>query len=115
MIQSNFKTKNHKSMEKLSNEKFSRMKQAFRAMKLTCVLLMASVMGVLANRSYSQNKTLNLSIKDQSIIETVLDVFSTESQQQSTVSGIVTDEVGEPLPGVTVIVKGTTQGTATDI
>jgi TonB-linked SusC/RagA family outer membrane protein len=37
------------------------------------------------------------------------------SQQQKTVTGTVTDDYGEPLPGVTVIVKGTTNGAATDI
>ncbi|WP_321995514.1 TonB-dependent receptor [Draconibacterium orientale] len=35
--------------------------------------------------------------------------------QQKTVSGKVTDENGEPLPGVTVVISGTTQGTVTDI
>lgn len=35
-------------------------------------------------------------------------------QQQRTVSGIITDEFGQPLPGVTVVVKGTTQGTVTN-
>ncbi|WP_372934771.1 STN domain-containing protein, partial [Mariniphaga sediminis] len=34
-------------------------------------------------------------------------------QQQRTVSGKVTDSGGQPLPGVTVVVKGTTQGTVT--
>ncbi|NQU87847.1 MAG: carboxypeptidase-like regulatory domain-containing protein [Mariniphaga sp.] len=34
--------------------------------------------------------------------------------QQSSVSGTVTDESGQPLPGVTVLVKGTTQGTVTN-
>jgi TonB-dependent starch-binding outer membrane protein SusC len=34
--------------------------------------------------------------------------------QQPAVSGTVTDEFGEPLPGVTVVVKGTTQGTVTN-
>jgi TonB-linked SusC/RagA family outer membrane protein len=34
--------------------------------------------------------------------------------QQKTVSGRVTGETGEGLPGVTVLVKGTTNGTATD-
>mgnify|MGYP003638218186 CR=1 FL=1 len=36
------------------------------------------------------------------------------AQQQRTISGKVTDSSGEPLPGVTVLVKGTTQGTITD-
>lgn len=33
---------------------------------------------------------------------------------QVTVSGVVADQKGEPLPGVSVIIKGTTQGTITD-
>ncbi|WP_324670546.1 SusC/RagA family TonB-linked outer membrane protein [Hymenobacter sp. GOD-10R] len=33
---------------------------------------------------------------------------------QSTISGIVSDEQHQPLPGVSVIVKGTTKGTTTD-
>ncbi len=36
-------------------------------------------------------------------------------QQQKTISGTITDESGEPLPGVTVLIKGTTNGTVTDI
>jgi TonB-linked SusC/RagA family outer membrane protein len=36
------------------------------------------------------------------------------SQQQKSVTGIVTDSDGTPLPGVSVIVKGTTTGTVTD-
>ncbi|QGY47737.1 SusC/RagA family TonB-linked outer membrane protein [Maribellus comscasis] len=35
-------------------------------------------------------------------------------QQQKTVSGKVTDSSSEPLPGVTVVVKNTTQGTVTN-
>jgi TonB-linked SusC/RagA family outer membrane protein len=34
--------------------------------------------------------------------------------QQRTVSGVVTDQRGLPLPGVTVVVKGTTTGTVTN-
>ena len=36
------------------------------------------------------------------------------SQQPKTIKGRVTDNSGAPLPGVTVLVKGTTQGTVTD-
>ncbi len=36
-------------------------------------------------------------------------------QQVNTCSGSVTDEIGDPIPGVSVIVKGTTIGTITDI
>ncbi len=36
-------------------------------------------------------------------------------QQEKTVTGVVNDKSGLPLPGVTVIVKGTTIGTVTDM
>ncbi len=35
-------------------------------------------------------------------------------QQQQTVTGVVTDQQGLPLPGVSVVIKGTTVGTATN-
>ncbi|MCD6366635.1 MAG: TonB-dependent receptor, partial [Bacteroidales bacterium] len=35
-------------------------------------------------------------------------------QQQKTITGTVTDESGQPLPGVTVLIKGTTNGTVTN-
>lgn len=35
-------------------------------------------------------------------------------QQQRTISGQVTEENGQPLPGVTIMIKGTNQGTVTD-
>ncbi len=38
-----------------------------------------------------------------------------DQQTMKKVTGRVTDEKGEPLPGVTVMIKGTTQGTATDM
>lgn len=38
----------------------------------------------------------------------------TYSQQQSKVTGKVTDSSGGPLPGVSVVIKGTTNGTITD-
>ncbi len=34
---------------------------------------------------------------------------------QNMVRGVVTDVTGDPLPGVSVVVKGTTTGTTTDI
>ena len=38
-----------------------------------------------------------------------------QEQQQGTVNGRVTDNRGQALPGVTVLVKGTTMGTVTDV
>ncbi|MFT6935405.1 MAG: hypothetical protein ACJAUQ_001800, partial [Maribacter sp.] len=34
--------------------------------------------------------------------------------QEKTVSGMVTDQDGLPLPGVNIVVEGTTNGTQTD-
>lgn len=40
--------------------------------------------------------------------------FTTTALGQSLVTGLVTDEAGTPLPGVSVVVDGTTQGVSTD-
>ena len=41
-------------------------------------------------------------------------IISNVQLQQKSVTGLVTDESGQPLPGVTVVIKGTTQGTVTN-
>jgi TonB-dependent starch-binding outer membrane protein SusC len=55
-------------------------------------------------------------IKDRIIVLTTPEVLSETgfyAFQQNTVSGVVTDKTGAPLPGVTVVIKGTTTGTIT--
>ena len=49
-----------------------------------------------------------------SLVFLLVSPVSMVAQQGITVTGKVTDQ-GDPLPGVTVAVKGTTQGTATDV
>ncbi len=155
---------------------FSGTLKIVRIMKLTTFLLMISALSVLAGESYSQNKKLNLelkdatvkdvlsgienqsefyflyseklidvnrkvslnvkdkkiqdvlnelfsgtdvayTIKDRSIVLSIPEVINDVSNtvwQQATVTGTVTDDNGQPLPGVTVVVKGTTRGTTTD-
>ena len=41
--------------------------------------------------------------------------LSDNMQQQKTITGTITDENGDPLPGVTVTVSGTTNGTVTNM
>lgn len=53
------------------------------------------------------------SIVDRKIILSPKEVPGT-TQQQKTVTGKVDDTTGSPLPGVSVVVKGTTNGTITD-
>ena len=56
-------------------------------------------------------------VKDRFILLTTPEVLGDEItvQQQKTVSGTVTDDSGQTLPGVAVVVKGTTQGTVTNV
>ncbi|KJF42842.1 TonB-dependent receptor [Draconibacterium sediminis] len=57
-------------------------------------------------------------IKDRIIVLATPELLSEETfiaPQQGSVSGKVIDRSGSPLPGVTVIIKGTTLGTITDI
>ncbi|MBN2818517.1 MAG: TonB-dependent receptor [Bacteroidales bacterium] len=61
---------------------------------------------------------VDYTIKDRIIVLTTPEVLSEKSViefQQKTVSGKVSDQYGEPLPGVTVLIKGTTKGTITDV
>ncbi|MFW6289751.1 MAG: TonB-dependent receptor [Mariniphaga sp.] len=69
-------------------------------------------------------KNINYEIVDRYIVvrpvndsfgnEILASVREANSAQQQTVSGQVTDASGQALPGVTVVVKGTTQGTVTN-
>lgn len=47
--------------------------------------------------------------------ELKIDIEKSEQPQKKTISGNVSDEKGLPLPGVSIIVKGTTVGTVTDL
>ncbi|WP_394698682.1 TonB-dependent receptor [uncultured Draconibacterium sp.] len=152
-------------------------KKLMMIMKLTNFLILISVVSAFAGKTYSQTKTLQLSmvnstvkevldaiedqsefyfmysskvidvdrevsleldnkkidtalkslfngtdveytIKDRIIVLTTPDVLYDNTLidlQQGSVSGKVTDGAGRPLPGVTVVVKGTTKGTITDV
>ncbi len=56
---------------------------------------------------------ITYSINDRQVLLTTID--KSDTKQQRTVSGKVTDSSGSPLPGVTVLVKGTTNGTVTNV
>ena len=56
-------------------------------------------------------------IKDRQIVLSSQDQLQNESTstwQKASIQGTVTDESGEPLPGVAIIIKGTTTGTITN-
>lgn len=49
------------------------------------------------------------------ILDDNLIVFMAQNQESKTIVGKVTDAKGEPMPGVTISIKGTSKGTITDI
>jgi len=60
-------------------------------------------------------KDISFVVYDRQIVLSNIEVIDKMVAQQKGVTGTVTDENGEPLPGVTVIIKGTTKGAVTDI
>ncbi|MFV0266326.1 MAG: carboxypeptidase-like regulatory domain-containing protein, partial [Draconibacterium sp.] len=56
---------------------------------------------------------LNLNKKLCLVLAAIL--LASVSWAQQTISGKVVDEGGEPLPGVSVVVQGTTTGTVTNV
>lgn len=62
-----------------------------------------------------EGSDVTYSIVGRQIVLTNEGLKFTESQQQKTITGTVLDDSGQPLPGVTILVKGTTQGTISDI
>ncbi|WP_339918199.1 SusC/RagA family TonB-linked outer membrane protein [Yeosuana marina] len=64
-------------------------------------LINKSITGAKFNVILSGNNTIIIQGKDK--------------QQQMKVTGTITDETGLPVPGVTVLIKGTTKGTSTDL
>ncbi len=59
------------------------------------------------------NTNVSYRIEGRQIVLTSLDKASMIGQQKS-ISGSVSDSSGQPLPGVSIIIKGTTTGTITD-
>ncbi len=84
-----------------------KLQKLIRLMKLTIFLMLISVASVFANKTYSQENMRDLKTKGETEVLTV--------QQQKDIRGTIKDEGGEPLPGVTVLIKGTTNGTVSDI
>nr|WP_319999528.1 TonB-dependent receptor [uncultured Draconibacterium sp.] len=54
-------------------------------------------------------------IKSDNTIPENVNIVELQQQQQQIVSGLVTDDGGQPLPGVNIVIKGTTIGTVSDV
>ncbi|MGQ1785215.1 TonB-dependent receptor [Saccharicrinis sp. GN24d3] len=64
-----------------------------------------------------RDSEVDYKVKDRFILLTnsELSNYTLFAQDQGIITGKVTDDTGQPLPGVTVVVKGTTNGAITDI
>lgn len=62
-----------------------------------------------------EGKDIAYTVYDRQIVLSNIDVNNEMVAQQKSITGKVSDEGGLALPGVSVIVKGTTQGTVTNI
>ncbi len=61
-----------------------------------------------------EGKDIAYTVFNRQIVLSNIDMINEMVGQQKSVSGRVTDESGQPLPGVTVVIKGTTNGTVTN-
>ena len=93
----------------------------FLSMKVVFFAMLIFSFSTLASTNYEDEKRLTLNTRS-TYISTTDDYFPGKlsnvelyvQQQQITVSGQVCDIKDEPLPGVTIAIKGTNQGTISD-
>ena len=124
----------------LPNHCLIRRYESLRFMVVMMILLLSLFIGsipVLAEESYSVTGTDQITNSDAKVFRSTspayhkqgapetsmnsltasnrIRVTGTLKQQQIIVSGKITDENGEPLPGLGIIIKGTTRGTVTNL
>jgi len=87
-------------------------KLLFMAKLVTIILLVSS--GQLSANEASSSESLEIKENNSKPVGILNNVEDENQQQKNSISGKVTDAQGEPLIGVTVIIRGTTQGTTTD-
>jgi len=99
--------KKNKPIRELFNNS---LKKSFCILRTAIALLILGIMQAYANDTYDENK-INL-VSDHFTVNTA----EAGIIQQIKVTGKVTDDqTGEAIPGVNIVVKGTTIGTMTDI
>lgn len=87
--------------------------KTFKVMKLGLLLFFVGVFQAFAINNSVQNKKLTLSMENTTMFSNASGTNKNMLQQQKVITGTVTNEQGETLPGVNVFIKGTTQGTTT--
>lgn len=108
------KANKHRIMKNLSGYLYYRARRARSVLKLTLILQISSTLCLKAGNSYSKDQDINNTTEKTLISENTVTEPLTE-KQEVIVSGKVTDINGEPLPGVNIVEKGTTNGSITDL
>ncbi len=100
-------------IEKTSEYRFFYDSQSVDMSRTVTVDLKDSNLKEVLNKVLSKNLTYEM-INSNIVVIKCSNAGEVINQQPSSISGRVTDSSGAPLPGVTVVVKGTTKGTVTD-
>ena len=102
------------SIEKQSDYVFSYRDDLIKNKHITINLKDAPVQKVLDKALAGTNLSYKI-VSDKSIIITEATATAKKDEAKTSVSGTVVDQNGEPIIGGTVLVKGTQQGTSTDL
>jgi len=90
----------------LDGDRYAVLKNGLFAMKITLLLILIWPLNLSASGAYSRTAGVSLKLHENSV--------TLPQQARRKISGIVTDQTGVLLPGVSVVVKGTTTGVTTD-
>jgi TonB-linked SusC/RagA family outer membrane protein len=85
-----------------------------KIMRLTVLILLVSIFQVYAGSSYPRAASLSADLEGTTVQNVLSESVDVYLQPQQVVTGKVTDEEGNPLPGVNIIIKGTMTGAITD-
>ncbi len=119
----NFKTENKqvvevlKEIEELSNFRFFYIREQVDVERRVTVKARGATVEQILDEMFADER-IGYKVMDNNLVllspdKNIREIESL-SAQQKTVSGKVSDDAGQPLPGVTVVIKGTTQGTVTN-
>jgi hypothetical protein len=115
-LNEDFKWNKQEKLDDVLNKLFKKFELQYEKLKSDNYLIFKSNNGesslTTAKKPESENNTRSFF---ESIIGKKYKVYENSAVLAKTVSGVITDDAGGPLPGVNVIEKNTTNGTVTDI
>ena len=89
--------------------------KVLKIMRLSGLLLLAGIFQVYAGSSDFETARLSLDLQGTTVHNVISELVNVNLQpQELVITGNVTDEDGNPLPGVNIIIKGTTTGGITN-